>query len=176
MNKEIEVKLKYKNRKSVINRLKTLGAEKIEDISLIDRYYGLGHSDMSNKNNIVRIRTKNNDSELTFKGNTKNMNNVWERTELTVAIDDPEVMEQILLLSGFNKIKINKSEREIWRIGQVHIEFIDFIIPEKLQLIEIEAKDTRTVDSVVEKLGKLVSRVGEESFNKFDAKRENIKK
>ncbi|MHA1876051.1 MAG: class IV adenylate cyclase [Promethearchaeota archaeon] len=167
--KEIEIKLKFNNKDEVVEAIKALGAEKKEEFSLRDRYFGLGHSDMSNTNSLVRIRTKNNNSELTYKGDMKDNNGIWSRTELNVNISDPEIMEKILLNLTFNKIKENSSEREIWMLGDTELAFINFTIPDELKILEIEGQEEK-INEIVEKLGNMVSKIGEEAFYKFDKK------
>jgi len=75
-DKEIEIKLLSKNKKVIINNLKPHIKFK-NKINVHDRYYGYNNFDMSNVNNLVRIRTINKEkSESTFKGKAKDRKNI----------------------------------------------------------------------------------------------------
>jgi len=176
MDEEIEVKLNYENKEKIVEILKQLNAKFEKKFELHDTYYGLGHSSMNNKNNLVRIRKKGDKSELTFKGNCIDTENIWKRTEITTQISNPEKMNQILLNLGLNKIKENKSIREEWKIGNTEILFIDFTHPEELKIIEIEAESNEEIQEILNKLGNLVTRTGEESFKRFDKKTSKMQK
>jgi len=166
MNKETEIKLKYKNKNQIINIIKKLGAKFNEKYELHDTYFSF-HKDMSNKHEIVRIREKGNSSELTFKGKCKSKGNVWKRVELTCKIDNPQIMCEILVNLGLSRIKENMSLREIYLLNGIEIAFIDFTKPSKLSLIEIEGSQDK-IKRIINKLGKSVKEVGEEAFRKFD--------
>jgi len=171
MDKEIEVKLKYKNKKDLIKKLKELGAKKKENILLEDTYFGAPGANMSNKNSITRVRIKNSESELTYKGQCKDKNNVWERTEITAKIENSEQMKLILQNLGLEKISENKSIREVWILDKCEIVFIDFVKPDKISILEIEGPTEKKVHEIIKKLGTLVDKIGEEAFRKFDEAR-----
>ena len=163
---EIELKLKYRNRKKVIAKLKEMGAKFKENYELHDTYLSF-HKKMSNEHELVRIREKGQKKELTFKGKCEDKNHVWKRTEITAKIVDSDKISEILLNLGLNKIKENQSIREIFMLGDLEITFIDFIKPSKISLIELEGTEEE-IEQAVTKLGDLVERAGEEAFKIFD--------
>jgi predicted adenylyl cyclase CyaB len=174
MNKEIEVKLNYKDRISLTKKIEQLGGKKKSSMNLEDVYFGAPGSTMSNKNSITRVRTKktnNSESELTFKGECKDKNNIWERKEITVKVDDGEIAKQILQSIGLQKISENKSLRESWVLGKCELLFIDYAKPKKIFMLEIEGPTEKEVRITINKLGNLVSEIGEEAFKKFDDSR-----
>ena len=99
MNKETEIKLRYKNRRQTTKLIKKLGAKHKEKYRLHDTYFSF-QNDMSNSHEIVRIREKGKSCELTFKGKCKSKGNVWNRVELTCKIDKPSTMCAILTNLG----------------------------------------------------------------------------
>lgn len=172
-NKEIEIKLLFKNKKSIINKLKPYAKFK-DKINIHDRYYGYNNFDMSNTNNLVRIRTVNNEkSELTFKGKAKDKNNVWHRTELNSEIKSPEKIEEILLNLGLKKISEYKSKKEIWDYKKQEIVFAKFTVPARLNFMEIEGNSEKEIKNTVKFLGNNVKEAGEEIFKIFDKTRKN---
>ncbi|MBU7019103.1 MAG: class IV adenylate cyclase [Theionarchaea archaeon] len=167
MSREIEIKLEYDDREEVISRLEEMKAEKKEVIELKDTYYS-SQKDMKNIHDLLRIRKKNGDVELTYKGKCLDKNNVWERVELSVRVDNSETMEKILLNMGLHKISENMSRREIWKYETSEIMFIDFIYPEELRLVEVESDSYESVRSILDRLSDVVTEVGEDLFRKFD--------
>jgi predicted adenylyl cyclase CyaB len=168
MNKEIEVKLKYKNKDEIIKIMHQQGASKISDIHITDEYFGAPGSTMSNTNSLTRVRIKNSESVLTFKEDCKNKENIWERVELSVKIDNPENMKIILNRIGLEKISENESSREIWQFNGCELTFINYTKPNKISMIEIEGPSHDAVNCAISKLGSLVEKIGEEAFAKFE--------
>jgi predicted adenylyl cyclase CyaB len=165
-DQEIELKLKYKNRKKIVDKLKKIGAKYKERFVLHDTYFSF-QKDMANAKSFLRIREKGNKKELTFKGNRKDKNNIWKRTEINTKIEEPNKIIKIISCLGLNKIKENKSEREIFMLRNLEIAFIDFIRPKKFSIIELEGTFEK-IEQTMEKLGNLVERIDEEPFKVLD--------
>jgi predicted adenylyl cyclase CyaB len=172
MNEEIEIKLVFKDEAAVKRKLKRLGAKKEKVTLLQDAYYGFKGQSIKNTNRLVRIRQKDKSGELTYKGICEDKQNIWKREEITIGIDDPKEMRNILELMGLSLIKENASIREIWRTmdtGDLEIVFIKFIKPKALQLMEIEGKDETKIRDIISGLGSLVKEAGEDIFASFDS-------
>lgn len=170
--KEIEIKLLFRNKKSIISKLgKKMKLDKKLVIS--DKYYSNADNkaDMSNKNNLIRIRNFDNKVELTYKGKALDNKNIWHRTELTTEIKSPEIMEGILDNLGFKKISEYKSKKEYWHFDNLEIVFARFSLPASLEFMEIEGTSEKKIRKVVKQLGNNVKEVGEEIFKIFDNKR-----
>ena len=166
--KEIEVKLTYKNKEKVIEKLKEIGACFREKYDLEDHYYSLTRKNMSNTNELLRVRKKGSKKELTFKGKCETEGNIWERVELNTDIGDIETMLKIFEHLKLNKLSNNKSTREYWDIEDVEIAFIDIIHPLSIKFIEIEGPTKEKVERVLKLLGNTVKEAGEEIFKKLD--------
>ena len=172
-NKEIEIKLLFKNKKKIVSML---GVESQKKISLYDTYYGLKNSDMSNKHSLIRIREeKNGKAELTYKGKTRDKKNIWHRIELNTDIGSPEVMKKILNKLGFEQISEYKNEKEYYNYQGLEICFAKFTLPAKLSFMEIEDENEVKIRNLVTKLGNNVKEVGEEIFAVFDKARKKKK-
>jgi predicted adenylyl cyclase CyaB len=165
---EIEVKLEYKNKETILKKLKSLGAIFKEKYSLDDTYLGFSKS-MSNKNKLVRVRKRDNFCELTFKGKAKDNSHIWKRIEINTEIKEPAKIIDILSNLGLTKIKENASKREIYMLGNLEIAFIDYDLPAKLSLIELEGEENE-INDLLNKLGNLAKKVGEDYFKSFDKK------
>ncbi|MBS3134573.1 class IV adenylate cyclase [Candidatus Woesearchaeota archaeon] len=171
MNHEIEVKLKYEDKNAIVTKLHELGAKSEEKYRLDDIYFSQEHTDMSNAHDLIRIRTKRDKSELTFKGKCETDDKIWKRVELSTGVDDADSLLKIFKYLKFHEISKNKSIRELWKLGNVEVMFVDFIEPHSLKFIEIEGPSKEKVQKVIDKFGDLVTEVGEESFKKFDETR-----
>jgi predicted adenylyl cyclase CyaB len=170
--KEIEIKLLFRNKKSIITKLgKKMKLDK--ELTISDKYYSNSDNkaDMSNKKKLIRIRNFDNKVELTYKGNAFDNKNIWHRTELTTEIKSPEIMEKILDNLGFKKISEYKSKKEYWHFDNIEIVFAKFSQPAPLEFMEIEGTSEKKIKNVVKQLGNNVKEVGEEIFKIFDDKR-----
>lgn len=170
--KELEIKLLFKNKKKIISKLGR-GMKFKKKADIYDRYYNKKHSNMKNIHSLIRIREiTHSGAELTYKGKTKDKNNIWHRVELTTQIFSPEIIDKILISLGFNKISEYKSKREYWKFNGLEIIFIKFISPTPLEFMEIEGNSEKKIRNTIKKLGNDVEEVGEEIFEIFDQKRE----
>jgi len=169
--KEIEIKLIYKNKEAVIAKLKELGAVFREKYILEDYYFSLTGKDMSNTNDLLRVRKKGDKKELTFKGKCETTGNIWERIELNTDISNPEAVLQMFEHLKLNKLSTNKSLREFWDIDDVELVFSDITYPAKINFLEIEGPSKERVQEVLDQLGDLVKEAGEEIFHKLDEAR-----
>jgi len=171
--KEIEIKLVFDERRVIVNRLKELGAILKEKYLLEDYYYSVKGTNMSNTNDLLRIRKKGNKQELTFKGKCETKGAVWERVEINCPIENYTDILKIFDYLKFNKLSVNKSSREIWILGNCEIVFSDITYPAKVSFLEIEGPSKEGVENLTSLLGGLVRPAGEEIFKKLDDARKN---
>ncbi len=174
--KEIEVKLTYKNKEKVIERLKEIGAVFREKYLLEDYYFSLTGTDMSNTNDLLRVRKQGDKQELTFKGKCETEGHIWERVELNTEISDAEAVLKMFEHLKLNNLSTNKSSREFWDIDDVELVFSDITYPAEISFLEIEAPTKEKVEKVLKLLGDLVKEAGEEIFRKLDEARKKLNK
>lgn len=170
MEKEIEIKLTYKNEKEIEKKLVKMNMVVDKIVDLEDRYYSQHGESMENTNELMRIRKEGDNVELTYKGRCKDENNVWVREEINVIINNIEMMHKILLKSGFKIIKENASKRKYWKLGNTKVIFIKYSKPTSLEMIEIESDNKENIQRVMNELNGLITEVGEELFSAFDKK------
>ena len=166
MPKETEMKVTYKDRKEVIRILKSMGAVHQGGYELCDIYYSK-YGDISNTHELFRLRTKEGNTDLTFKGPSISQGKLVTRDEFTTQVSDPSAMAVILEHIGYHNVRENGSLREVFQLGDVQIIFIDLLKPSHLFFLEIEGPRAG-VNTVLAKLGDQVSPVGEEIFHQFD--------
>jgi len=173
--KEIEIKLTYKDRGKIVEKLKEIGAVFREKYVLEDYYFSLTGTDMSNTNDLLRIRKKGSKNELTFKGKCESEGNIWKRVELNTDIGDAEVVLEMFKYLKLNNLSTNKSSREFWDMNDVEIVFSDITYPTEISFIEIEGPTEEKVEMVLKLLDGLVKEAGEEIFKKLDEARKTVK-
>jgi predicted adenylyl cyclase CyaB len=169
--KEIEVKLTYKDKEKVLAKLKEIGAVFREKYDLEDYYFSIHGTDMSNSNDLLRVRKKGAKQELTLKGKCETSGNVWERIEINSPVGDYQAVLKMFDHLKLNKLSVNKSYREVWDLGDAEILFSDITYPAKVSFMEIEAPSAERVNEVVKLLGNLVKEAGEEIFKILDQAR-----
>jgi adenylate cyclase, class 2 len=174
--KEIEVKLTYKSKDKILERLKEIGAVFREKYLLEDCYYSIIGTDMSNTNDLLRIRKQGEKHELTLKGKCETEGNIWERIELNTDIGDADTVLKMFEHLKLNNLSTNKSYREFWDIGNVELVFSDIIHPAEISFIEIEGPTKEKVEEVLKIFDGLVKEAGEEIFRKLDEAREAAKR
>ena len=174
-NQEIEIKLNYNDINLVKQTIQNeFNASKRKNVVTIDKYFSKDYDDMSNAHDLIRIREiQGEKNELTFKGDTKDNDNIWTRSELTTKVSSPKTLEQILINLGFKIISENECSREYWYGNDLEFVFANFKKPTKLEFLEIEAKNEKIIDDATKKLSKITTRFGEEGFDKFDKTRDN---
>jgi predicted adenylyl cyclase CyaB len=169
--KEIEIKLTYEDKQKVLERIKEIGGVFREKYFLEDYYYSIDGKDMSNTNNLFRVRKKGEKQELTLKGKNETQSNIWERVELNTDVDNADNVLKMFEHLKFNNVSTNKSSREVWNVEDVELVFTDITFPAEISFLEIEGPTKEKVEKVLKMLGNLVKEAGEEIFKKLDEAR-----
>ncbi len=166
--KEIEIKLKCTNEKLFRQKLHELSAKFIDKYEIIDCYYTKNGDTMKTAENFLRIRTKKEKSELTFKSGRDTKGKVSERTEINVPIENPKNMQKILNSLGFKLIRKNKTIREYFLIDDAELVIVKIIEPVNLEFVEIEGKTKDNVEFVARLFDKILEPVGKDYFAVLD--------
>ncbi len=96
----IEVEVKARLKPDTLPRIKALGAVLVGTEHHRDIYFNSPVRDFKGSDEALRIRIKDEGARLTYKG-PKLDSETKSRKELTIKIDDPDAMTQILLSLGF---------------------------------------------------------------------------
>jgi predicted adenylyl cyclase CyaB len=166
--KEIEIKLKYFNEKSLRDRLAKVGAKPTQTYEIIDVYYAKNGETMKTAESLLRIRTKKGVSEITFKGKKETGSNVWERVEINVPVGDAEKMESILKNLGFVRILKNRTLREYWDVQGTELGIMKILEPAEVEFVEIEGKTKEDVEKTTQSFNGVLEPIGKDHFKKLD--------
>ena len=96
----IEVEVKARAREDTGDKITALGATPLGVENHLDLYFNPPHKDFKKSDEALRIRIKEDGARLTYKG-PKLDQQTKSRQELTIKIDDPARMKEILSLLGF---------------------------------------------------------------------------
>ncbi len=166
--KEIEIKLKVNNEKLFRDKLRELNSKFLDKYEITDCYYTMNGETLEATESFLRIRTKKEKSELTFKSGRDTKGKVSERTEINVSIENPENMFRILEKLGFNLIRKNRTIREYFLIDNAELVIVNIIEPINLEFVEIEAKTKAKVEAVSKLFGKILEPIDSDYFAVLD--------
>lgn len=151
IEKEIKLKLLDESKISVLEKcIEKKGGIFLGEYSVMDEYFSHPCRDFKQTDEALRIRVMNNSIELTYKSSrTTNIPKV--REELTVEVNNYEVLKTILLKLGFKPIaKITKHRKAFALNGDVKI-FIDNV--DKLgYFVEVETESTEKMLNLINTL------------------------
>ncbi|MDP2631485.1 MAG: class IV adenylate cyclase [Candidatus Uhrbacteria bacterium] len=148
--KEVEVKILEVNVDDVVAKLLALGAKKFFEGDMDVIYYDTASRSLKNQDYRLRLRTKGETNELTFKHKISKKG-VKIEEELQVSVDNFEIMKEIMGRLDYAEVDSYKKHRLSYSLEGVLFEFDT--IPGVPTLMEIEGKDEQAVFEWVEKLG-----------------------
>lgn len=160
--KEVEVKIPEIDRVAVEAKLRSLGASKTFEGDVETVFFDMPTKPIAKANNLLRLRKKGSESELTFKRFVANKS-AKVREEYEVVVSDFDTTRLILESIGFVGYQRLKKHRSSYALKDgVTVDLDEYTgefsyIP---QLMEIEANDVATLHSHIKRLG----------FNPEDAK------
>lgn len=158
--KEVEVKVRLRNRKKVIKALKALGCRLSKPVTQEDTTYfpsKIGPKEDFHLEDIAfRIRIEGRKKILTLKQPQKNFHDCYERE---ICFDDPKQMDDILKKIGYWKVVEMKKTRIKTKYKDIEIcldyveELGDFIEAEKKVLLGDSEKIQEELLTFLETLG-----------------------
>ena len=116
----IEVEVKARAFPGMRERIESLGALLVGRESHRDIYFNSPRRDFRKSDEAFRLRIKEEGARLTYKG-PKLDRDTKSRRELTVEIDCPETMEQILISLGFFRAGEVRKSRTKYRLGEATV-------------------------------------------------------
>jgi len=119
----IETEKKYRidasRRGEIIAELKEAGAEFEREDFETNSIYGGGTLDENNA--VLRIRTTESGTFLTFKKRIENQFDVKQQIEIETKCDDPKALAEIISNLGFVPRLVYEKRRQTWRFRSVEI-------------------------------------------------------
>jgi len=118
----IEIEVKARCRPDVLDAVRALGAVYLAAENHHDIYFSCSQRDFRKTDEALRIRIKEGDAQLTYKG-PKLDAETKSREEVTVKLDDPTAMEKILASLGFIHAADVKKHRYKYALGDIILAF-----------------------------------------------------
>lgn len=112
----IEVEVKARARPDTLQKILSLGAVPIKVENHCDIYFNSPLHSFRESDEALRIRIKEGGARLTYKG-PKLDQKTKSRQEMTVEVDDPAMMEEILAALGFSRSAVVRKCRSKYKLG-----------------------------------------------------------
>jgi adenylate cyclase, class 2 len=121
MPQEIEIKFALRDRATVVDKLRDLGAERLyaetfEDNIVLDR-----RGELRTKGALLRVRKFGRYALVTFKGPVAFDGNVKTREEVQTGVESFELAIQLLSALDYKPVFRYQKFREVWRLRDVEV-------------------------------------------------------
>jgi adenylate cyclase class 2 len=153
----IEVEVKAKAVPGMREKIESLGAFLVGRETHRDIYFSAPCRDFRKSDEALRIRIKEEGARLTYKG-PKLDEITKSRRELTVEINSPETMEQILIGLGFFRAGAVRKSRTKYRLGEATIALDE--VEGLGSFVEVELAGGETWDAEREKVMHILRELG----------------
>ncbi len=148
--KEIEVKILDVDVEKIILLLESFGAKKVLDANMQILYLDTPLHELQKNKSILRLRTKDEKAELTFK-KVLRVSDVKEMDEINIEIPNIKFHLDLFVLLGYVVTKKHQKHRISYKLKNCSFELDTFDgIP---TFLEIESDNTEDIYYWVEKLG-----------------------
>lgn len=144
MQTEFEIKVLEIDQTDIAKRLEALGFTAKPRQEFKRYVYNL-----ENANSWVRLRTDGTKTALTYKSFEKDA--IDGVQELEVEVSDFEKTNELLELLGYKASTYQENNRQVYQLDTIEISVDEW--PKIPAYLEIEAKDQKTVEEYIEKLG-----------------------
>lgn len=159
----IEVEVKARAKPDTLETIKALGAVFLAVENHCDIYFSSPLRDFRETDEALRIRTKEFGAWLTYKG-PKLDALTKSRMEVTVKIEDPNSMEQLLASLGFLPYAIVKKKRNKYALNDVILALDE--VEDLGVYLEVEASADEDWTLLREKVLRILKHLGLESLRK----------
>ena len=123
----IEVESKYwsPGNTSVISTLGKLGAKKLSEMTMEDIYFAHPSRDFGQTDESIRLRKKEDGSELTYKGPRMKAATAKAREEITIKVDDALNAQRIIERLGFKEAYAIVKKRATYQLDRLRVDVDD---------------------------------------------------
>ena len=122
---EIETKFRSPGNDKVEKSLARLGAKKLSEGTIEDIYFSHPSKDFGKSDEALRLRRRDNDAELTYKGPRMKQEATKAREEISVKIDNPLAAQRIVERLGFKEVCALKKKRTSYLYDKMRVDVDD---------------------------------------------------
>lgn len=119
---EVESKYRSPGNAKVERTLAALGAKKVFDGMIEDVYFAHPGRDFGKTDEALRLRKKEDSSELTYKGPRMKMEHTKAREEITLKVEDALAAQRIVERLGFEEKYVVRKHRSAYILDKLRIE------------------------------------------------------
>ncbi len=150
MLREIEIKILEIDFRKLQQKLRKLGAKKVEECHIHERIFDYPNRSISKRHELFRIRKYGSRTEITYKKNRAKNSKYIEHDEYETTAQDFETTCTILKLAGFEIIRDREKKRTLYKLGKVKFEIDKY--PTIPVYLEIEGTK-KTIQEALKKIG-----------------------
>lgn len=148
---EIETKVLEVDVNSVIEKLSKLGAEKIQEVSLVVDWFSLSGFDKDHQPWFLRVRSYSTGKiEITWKGKHEMEGAVRKVKEVNLSVDSHEKTKILFESIGLVCYAHQEKKRISYKLGNVQFDLDTY--PKMPPYLEIEAQSEKEITEMVKKL------------------------
>ena len=151
---EIEAKLKVSSHKRIIEKLRKLSAEFVEEQFHTDCYFDDADATLTKTDQCLRLRFRRaggtEKAFLTYKG-AREKDQFKKRREIDFEIEDGESAIKLLSSLGYKKMLVVRKNRLVWRFGGCEIALDRVALLGNF--VEIEGRSDKIIAAAQKKLG-----------------------
>jgi len=148
---EVEIKIRNIDKNEIIQKIENMGAKKNFTGRVIDFRFDTPDRRLSKQGKALRIRQKGRHIYLNLKGKKKAIDNIVDREEIGVKVNNARVMHKILNDLGYVKIfEMNKYRTE-YKLEDVKFDIDEYI--GMTPILEIDGHDLAKVRKYIKKFG-----------------------
>ncbi len=148
---EIETKVLEVNIKEISQKIENLGAEKIQDISLIVDWFSITDVSKDNHPWFLRIRSYSTGKvEVTWKAKSEILGVSRKHKEINITVNSHENMKSLFEEVGLVLYAHQEKKRISWKLGEVQFDLDTY--PGMQSYLEIEAGSEEQIQEVIKKL------------------------
>ncbi len=157
---EIETKVLEVDVKAIVKKLKSFGAEKIQDVMLTVDWFSLLGVDKDKQPWFLRVRSYSTGKiEVTWKGDLEVLGVSRKVKEIQLSVESHEKMKLLFEAIGLVVYAHQEKKRQSWKIGDVQFDLDTY--PGMPSYLEIEGPGEREITHMIEKL----NLAGKETWN-----------
>ena len=150
MLREIEIKILEINLKKLQQKLKKVGAKKIEECKIHECIFDHPDKSISKRHELFRIRKNGKRTEITYKTNPAKNSKFIEHDEYETIAEDFETSCTIMKLAGFEIIRDREKKRILYKLGNAKFEIDKY--PTIPAYVEIEGTK-KSIQEALKKIG-----------------------
>lgn len=148
---EIETKVLEVNAKDISKKIESLGARKIQDVTLKVDWFSLPENPVNKQPYFLRVRSYSTGKvEITWKGDVEVLGTSLKAREINVKVDDHDKIKMLFEAIGFVVYAHQEKKRISWKLNDFQFDLDTY--PSVPTYLEIEASSEEDINKMIKNL------------------------